>query len=281
MGDGTRATADDHRSILDRTLQGRIRAAAEGGKPSGRDPFGYKWQPQGRRRGTWDVRADQRDVVLAIYNHAADGMSALRIAERLNVEGTLSPRGNGWSRNSVLNILRSKLYVGQYTFRYKLGDQRFTIQVPRIISDDLWERTRAGLTSRQNRPASGRREEDMLESLLRGRGSCGECGRPMHTYSARNGMRYYLCASRNRSTTRPGDLKPAPCSNFYHRMSEVDAIVWAAVERAMNDSDAERKAATPTTVTESWGKQAECCSRSRGERRCTPTIRSSSTTWRA
>ena len=50
---GTRATADDHRSILNRTLQGRIRAAAEGGKPSGRDPFGYRWQPEGRRRGTW------------------------------------------------------------------------------------------------------------------------------------------------------------------------------------------------------------------------------------
>jgi hypothetical protein len=97
----------------------------------------------------------------------------------------------------------------------------------------------------------------MLESLLRGRGTCGVCGRPLHTYSARNGTRYYRCASRNRSTTRPGDLKPEPCSNGYHRMDQVDATVWAAVERAINDSEAARKAASPTTVTESWGKQAE------------------------
>jgi DNA invertase Pin-like site-specific DNA recombinase len=255
---GTRATADDHRSILDRTLKGRMRAAAEGGKPSGRDPFGYVWKSQGKRRGTWEIREDQKATIIAIYEMAAQGMSALKIAEHLNLDGSLSPRGKGWSRNSVLNILRSTLYnSGLYSFSYKKTGETFNIKVPTFISNDLWERTRNGLISRRNRPASGRREETLLESLLRGRGTCGVCGRTMHTYSARNGTRYYRCASRNRSTIRPGDPKPDPCSNVYHRMLDVDAAVWVAVERAITDSEAARKAASPTTVTESWGTQME------------------------
>ncbi|MCA1828953.1 MAG: recombinase family protein [Myxococcales bacterium] len=254
---GTRATADDHRSILDRTLKGRMRAAAEGGKPSGRDPFGYVWKATRRGRGQWEIHEQQKAVVELMFELAAQGTSALRIAERLNLDGALSPRGNGWSRNSVLNALRSKLYLGDYTFRYKLNAQTFTIPVPPIITQDLWDRAQIGLVSRRNRPATGRRDEDMLPSLLRGHLTCGECGRSMHTYSARDRTRYYRCASRNRSTTRPGDLKPDPCSNGYHRMDAVDAAVWVEVERAINDSEAARKAATPTTVTESWSKQAD------------------------
>ena len=171
---------------------------------------------------------------LAAIRHAFQRMDtadvALRqLARELEAKGYPSPRGGGWTGDTVARLLRTKAYIGTSRWggaswgRYHraVGEeivpvtgngsrkahpkpQEDAIEVEGthqgIIDPDQFQRVQRKLGSQRKRHPTQRRAEYPLRDLL----ICGHCGKPMDGYSTvkkgRNGhgpyhYHKYLCAS--------------------------------------------------------------------------------------
>jgi site-specific DNA recombinase len=121
--------------------------------------------PEGVKRA---INQEEADVVRQIFELAANGAGATRIAKTLNERAAASPRAQrgrpkGWASSSVCAILRRDLYRGEIVYnqskkRNRWGDKkqqarpeeewlRVSANELRIISDDLWNAARATLAT--------------------------------------------------------------------------------------------------------------------------------------
>lgn len=62
--------------------------------------------------GEWVINPEQAEIVRYIFEQFISGISANRIAKRLNEMGKQTARGNRWRADAVLFILRNEKYVG-------------------------------------------------------------------------------------------------------------------------------------------------------------------------
>jgi hypothetical protein len=211
------AAAQDRKQILRNTGIGKARVADGGGKPAGPTPFGLTYN---RQKGEWGIDAEQAKVVRQMHKWCGSGVSLLSIFRRLNETRAPAPRGKGWARSTVLRILRTRVYIGE--FSYRIGADSFNIPVPAILSMETWARTQEALTSRRNRT---RRDTYAFEALLRQHAVCGVCKRGMHVWKQnKSGLTYYRCA-----TVQDG----RSCGNCYHRQVLLDEEVWTMVADAI------------------------------------------------
>lgn len=153
--------------------------------------------------GEWAIDEEQAEIVRLIFERYGCGDSLGKIARLLNQMGYKTGRGNRWCSNSIGDILRNELFVGDcmmqktitidiskhksirndgYADRYYVRDHH-----PAIISRAMWERTKLLLFLKSptiQRIREGRivRPQNVLNRL-----SCGNCGHNMikRAYSAR------------------------------------------------------------------------------------------------
>jgi site-specific DNA recombinase len=212
------AAAADRRQILKNTSAGKSRALRAGGKPAGPTPYGLDYDAEEQR---WSIDNEQAKWVRRMYEWCREGVGALEIVRRLNDGAAPSPRGTGWARTTMLRILRSRVYVGEYA--YRIGEEApVTVSVPPIVPFDAWEQVQASLDGRRNRP---QRDGYVAEALLRQYVECGVCESPMHVWmqSAKLGKKgrvYYRCASIQNGK---------PCGNGYHQQKVIDEATWEAL----------------------------------------------------
>jgi DNA invertase Pin-like site-specific DNA recombinase len=212
------AAAADRKQILKNTGMGRARVADEGGKPAGPTPFGLAYDKQ---RGMWSIHSEHAKVVRRIHEWCGSGVSVLNILRRLNETRAPAPRSKGWARSTVLRVLRSRVYIGEYLYRIG-ASEALKITVPAIVSVQVWSRTQDALNSRRNRPS---RDTYACEALLRQHAVCGVCERGMHVWKQnKKGHVYYRCA-----TIQDG----RSCGNRYHRQILLDEEVWTMVADAI------------------------------------------------
>ncbi len=130
-------------------------------------------------------------LIREIFERFANGENANEIAKDFNRRGIKTTQGKEFGKNSLQHILRNKKYIGCYTF----GDFEMKDGIPRIVSDELFERV-------QNRLYYNRRPGGHMkapeEYILSGKLYCGHCHEKMVGTSGTSGgngkiYRYYYC----------------------------------------------------------------------------------------
>jgi len=185
--------AEERRAFLARSSAGMERAVREGRYPGGIVTFGYK--AQGERHNARLIPDDRviwgsltaADIVRRIFRLIADeGWGTVRVADELNRLGiptayAIAGRGvrgrstqNVWRPARVVQILHNTTYYGEYRYG-KRSSRRdrpiISVEVPAILSKDLWDAAQEALTSRRRKPP-GQRKKYLLRSLI----TCEICG---------------------------------------------------------------------------------------------------------
>jgi site-specific DNA recombinase len=208
----------DRNNIIERTVGGRDRCAADGLWTGGVLPFGYdveyaETRASSRRRAGRLILSDRMvpelgmsevDVVRDIFARVRDGSTAIQETDRLNHAGVEAyrryPGGNvthvadGWSVQRVTWMLHNTVYRGLHVLHTTKAD--IEREVPRIVDDLTWFRVQDRLTA--NRRFSHRRDDRHYP--LAGMVVCGieGCGGAFGgTRGGRAGLWYYRCTGRS------------------------------------------------------------------------------------
>lgn len=146
--------------------------------------------------------------VIKMFTDYANGKPLREIADELNAMGLRTNRDNKWTHNGLRSILKNRAYVGEY----HNGDYIIQDGVPRLISDELFEKVQKRFAVNKRRGSQTRGQEDAPRYWLTGKLYCGHCGKPLsgtHGRSARskdengNPRRYYYYQCKKPCTLKP------------------------------------------------------------------------------
>lgn len=129
------------------------------------------------------------------FESYADGKKVIDIAENLNRHGVIPHRGKKCTISTVILMLKNRKYLGEYKYR----DMVVPGGIPRIVSDELFERVQKQLVKNKKAPARHKAEDDYL---LTTKLFCGDCGSMMFgesgTSSSGTVYHYYKCSNAKR-----------------------------------------------------------------------------------
>jgi site-specific DNA recombinase len=101
--------ADWERSVIkERTFSGKVKRAKEGRNSGFIYAFGYKKGQQ----SDFEIIPEEANLILYMGNSYLSGRGASGIAEDLNANGIKNREGKQWSGNTILYILKNKIYIG-------------------------------------------------------------------------------------------------------------------------------------------------------------------------
>jgi site-specific DNA recombinase len=194
-------------AIKERTGASRAKLRTLGRWAGGKAPYGYRAVKNGNG---WKLEPSQpeADRVREIASQAAERRSIMSIAKRLNEEGVPSPRGGGWTAQTITRMLRSRWVLGQSEHNGQVvrGEDHLPLQVAEPLIDlDLWQQVQAVLDDRK-RPKKRKNETGLLLNIA----YCLLCREPLwHNVMVSRGVtyRYWRCSSRHKK--QPKDC-PAP-----------------------------------------------------------------------
>lgn len=130
-------------TIARKLARGRASKAANGIKPAGICPFGYKYTSD--KKGV-QVDDTEAQAVRMMFSLAQRGASLQDIVDELTRNEYVTRRGGAWTRGSVRAILRNPFYIGKLTH----AGQEIAGTHEAIISKVQFGRVAAQL-SRRNR----------------------------------------------------------------------------------------------------------------------------------
>ena len=107
--------------------------------------------------------------VKKIFEMYASGKNMTQINAYLNGQGVRTSTGGVFNKNSLTTLLQNKRYLGIFTWK---GQDDIPDGVPRIISDELFEKVRLKMIANKKAPARARALE---EYILTGKLFCGHC----------------------------------------------------------------------------------------------------------
>ena len=141
----------------------------------------------------YEIDPDTAPIVQKIFEMYADGKTSTEIIAHLNSLGYKTSKGVPFNKNSLHTILKNKRYIGVYTYRgIETPDG-----IPRIISDELFNKVAERMEKNRKAPARARAK---VEYLLTTKLFCGHCKEMMTGYSATgkqgNVYNYYICNGR-------------------------------------------------------------------------------------
>ena len=189
--------------------------AGQGKACGGTPPLGY------------DVDADKRyiineyeaETVRLIFEMHAAGASYAAILDELTRQGRTAKSGRPFGKNSLHDILCNEKYIGRLVYgtqprphggakrnsRHNPAEGRMIVEdaVPRIISQELWEKVHTRMKTRRG---EGGRYSAKHEYLLAGKVFCGECGGAMIVTGCNQSKegrpyRYYNCTNKRQKRT--------------------------------------------------------------------------------
>lgn len=233
--------------IRERMRRGRLHRLKTGQIKPNHPPFGYRYIPLGEiGGGQWHLVAHQADVVRDIFNWYQAEMRVCEIVRRLNEQGIPSPTGQQWGEATLRHLLHDSAYRGQGYYnrkqtmpqaigqprkfgrgylkepRYQLRspEEWITIEVPAIVSDQLWQEVQAKLSQHQR---FSTRNNHQQPYLLRGLLTCGICGYTLIGRTAHDRQTYFC---KHGGCNCPPDVPEHHC---VISADEVETLVWQAL----------------------------------------------------
>lgn len=138
----------------------------------------------------FQIDPETAPIVELIFNKYAEGVPIQKITDLLNAQGYKTVKGLPFGKNSIRNILCNKRYIGIYTYK---GTET-PGGMPRIISDELFEKVQTILAKNKKAPARVRAK---VEYILTTKLFCGHCKEMMTGISGTGHhgkvYRYYEC----------------------------------------------------------------------------------------
>lgn len=139
------------------------------------------------------IDPDTAPIIRMIFEMYADGKTVTEITAHLNSLGLKTSRGVPFNKNSLHTILQNKRYIGVYTYK----GTEIPDGLPRIISDELFEKVSKIMDKNRKAPARSKAKE---EYLLTTKLFCGHCKKMMTGWSGTGKQRkiyhYYICNGR-------------------------------------------------------------------------------------
>ncbi len=148
--------------------------SAKAGKVIGTVPYGYKKGEDSR----YEVHEEEAAIVREVYQRVANGEPLIDIARNLNDRGITRRRGKQrlpWGKSSFQNLLHNEKYIGVY----KYTDVIIPDGMPRIVSDELYDKVQEVTNTKKNPYQNKRRRTNNGYYLLTGKLFCGKCGAMM------------------------------------------------------------------------------------------------------
>lgn len=122
--------------IAAKLAAGRATKAAQGKKPAGVAPYGYRYN----KDGLIEVDDDEGGVVPMIFLLLAQGNSLQKVCDFLNANGT-TRRGKPWQKGSVAVIAHNRFYTGYLQH----GNKIYKGVHPKLIDVRTFNRAQAQL----------------------------------------------------------------------------------------------------------------------------------------
>jgi site-specific DNA recombinase len=257
--------------ILENSRRGKQHAARRGSVSvfSGA-PYGFRYisKRDGDGEARYQIVVDEARVVRMMFAWAGQERCSLgEIQRRLRQQGILSPTGMAtWSRSTIWAKLRNPAYKGTAIYgktsnrplkRQRLrphrgkpehprrpisrvnnpADDQISIEVPALVSDDLFAAVQAQLQeNRLRKRARSRGERYLLQGLVVckrcGYACCGNGGRP-DPAEGKTPYAYYRCAGSD--AFRHGGQRL--CWNKAVRTDFLDSAVWEDVRSLLSEPE--------------------------------------------
>lgn len=152
-------------------------------------PLGFKTDEDKH----YQIDPESAHIIKKIFEMYADGKTISEIADYMNGLGYKTSQGNPFNKNSFYTLLKNKKYIGTYTY----NGTEVANAIPRIISDDLFEKVQERLNMNKKAPA---RSKSKAEYLLTTKLFCGHCKEMMTGMSGKGKLgkvyNYYNCKGR-------------------------------------------------------------------------------------
>lgn len=153
--------------------------------------FGYRLT----KDQTYEIDEEHAEIVKEVFNRYVDGEKMKDIAKDLTLRGVSTRYGAGITNNTIHRMLKNRRYLGEYRFQDIVNKDA----IPRIISDDLFERTQRKMEKAQKVPALHKSD---INYILTTKLYCGHCQTSMagESGTSRQGTKhyYYKCGNAKR-----------------------------------------------------------------------------------
>ena len=253
------AVAEYERTVIaDRMRRGRLSALRAGKMlPWSSPPFGYRADPL-RPRDPEALRIDEGEawVVRRIFEgYVQEGLSLYGVAQRLTGEGVPTARGKAfWSSSTVHKILTNPVYSGlaygnrkqrvlarrRYPLlgrepkgdggvskRIRPREEWIGVEVPAIVSAELFEQARERMEQNRDRAVRNTRGEYLLRRLV----SCRSCGLACTVQN--NGRKAsYRCGGKGPLVMR---RRVEACRSPQVPTEQLDELVWEDLRRVLQE----------------------------------------------
>jgi site-specific DNA recombinase len=262
--------------IMERCRRGKQHAARRGSvNVLGHAPYGYRYisKHEGGGEARYQVLAEEARVVQKIFAWIGQERCSIgEVCQRLRSDGTPTKTGRAvWDRATVWLMLKNPAYKGKAAFgktrsvEYKpqrlrphrnrpeqprrlvttvdtSQEEQIFIDVPALVSDELFDAVQAQLEENRRR----RHQLGFERYLLQGLVVCKRCGYGYYgkstSQASANGERriaraYYRCTGSD--GPRLGGQRL--CWNKMVRTDVLDAAVWEDVRRLLSEPDWVRK----------------------------------------
>lgn len=185
----------------------------------------------------FEIDPDTAPIVQMIFEMYADGKTVAEITKHLNSLGYKTARNVAFNKNSLHSMLKNKRYIGVYTYKGK----EIPDGMPRIISDEVFNKVAERMGVNRKAPA---RKRAKVEYLLTTKLFCGHCKEEMTGTSAtgkqKNLYRYYICNHR----------KEKKCDKKMVKKDYIEQLVIAQCRKLLSDSNIEKIAREVSKICE-------------------------------
>ena len=154
----------------------------------------------------YHIHPEESKIVHLLFDMYDDGNTIADILRYVNSHGIKTKRGKEFTHFGIKRILRNRQYTGEYRWH----DIVVPGGMPRIISDEQFERVNREMDKNKKAPARKRGED--VSFLLTGKIFCGHCKGTMigdsGTGKSGNKFYYYSCrAKKTRHTCKKKSVK--------------------------------------------------------------------------
>ena len=217
-------------NLGEEVTRGMRESASKGFYVGSYAPYGYRKtgvRDGSKERTKLEIEPHQAQVVAGIFKEALEGKNLKEIVKRLNKEGIAGPRGKGWQKTTLYNMLTNEVYTGALVWGRRTHSELAPVMVenawPAIVHKDTFDQIQAMM--RERAPAIIHPRRVSSRYLLSGIARCGHCGKALVGQDAKWGKySYYVCGT----LLKKGS---GSCQAGYLRSQQFEEIVMEKIKQ--------------------------------------------------
>lgn len=180
-------------------------------------------------------------IVKQIFEMYASGQTVTQIITYFNAKQIKTSIGGEFNKNSLRKMLRNKKYIGTYSY----SDIIIENGIPRIISDELFNKVQEIMTMNVKAPARARAKEEYIlttklfcghcREMMTGAGGTSKTGKAYHYYAC-NKAKKKQCDKKQVGKKYIEDIVIAKCRELLTD-ENIEMIAKAVVELSEKERD--------------------------------------------